>query len=309
MKLHSLSISGLATMNLHALNNEGSEGNALMTRMVEIVDENGNNHTVNAVSGDMFKHIQAEHLFHIAQESKLPLCKPCETFNANRIRVDRGYSEEVASSSEYEAAKKAGRMDSFNLGKVIERCVIDDCEGNLLTDWAGSKSLARKSCIEFGWVVGRPETTRTDSYFHVKFQPEGREKVTGQSESAEGQIPFHRPASSGQYAVVLNLDLFRVGRNDITMAYVLDGNERQKRIKSLIQSVLYTFIKPTGAHRNTQNPHIVNFEGVVAMSTSTVPAPTISALNSKYPDEIARIAASLNRLSENAITVETFKSL
>ena len=45
MKLHSLSISGLATMNLHALNNEGAEGNALMTRMVEIVDENGENHS------------------------------------------------------------------------------------------------------------------------------------------------------------------------------------------------------------------------------------------------------------------------
>lgn len=140
-------------------------------------------------------------------------------------------------------------MDSFNLSKVIERCVIDDCEGNLLTDWAGSKSLARKSCVEFGWVVGRPQTTTTESYFHVKFQPEGREKVSSAGKSAEGQIPFHRPASSGQYAVVLNLDLFRIGMNDITLVYAIDNTERQKRIKALLQSVLYTFVKPGGAHQ------------------------------------------------------------
>lgn len=33
----SLSISGLITMELHALNNEGAEGNTMMTRMVDIM--------------------------------------------------------------------------------------------------------------------------------------------------------------------------------------------------------------------------------------------------------------------------------
>jgi len=50
----SLSISGLLTLELHALNNEGAEGNTMMTRMVNIIDQQGRKHTVNAVSGDMF---------------------------------------------------------------------------------------------------------------------------------------------------------------------------------------------------------------------------------------------------------------
>ena len=54
MKINSISISGLLTLNMHALNNEGSEGNYLQTRMVEIVDEKGIAHSVNAISGDMF---------------------------------------------------------------------------------------------------------------------------------------------------------------------------------------------------------------------------------------------------------------
>ena len=68
MKINSLSISGLLTLNMHALNNEGSEGNYLQTRMVEIVDVDGAAHSVNAISGDMFKHIQADHLYSIAGE-------------------------------------------------------------------------------------------------------------------------------------------------------------------------------------------------------------------------------------------------
>jgi len=45
----SLSISGLLTLDLHSLNNEGSEGNTMMTRMVDTIDEKGNKHTVNAI--------------------------------------------------------------------------------------------------------------------------------------------------------------------------------------------------------------------------------------------------------------------
>lgn len=309
MRLHSLSISGIITMNLHALNNEGSEGNTMMTRMVEIVDKDGKNHTVNAVSGDMFKHIQAEHLFMEAKTDSLPLCKGCETFDANRIVRDIEYAEQVKSLPEYREAESKGEINPFNLSKVLERCIIDDCEGILLTDWAGSKSLARKSCIEFGWVVGCPNNTRTDSYFHVKFDPAGRKKVAGEGTTAEGQIPFHRPASSGQYAVVVNVDLYKVGRNDITLAYV-DGVNRQARIKALLKSVLNTFVKPTGAHRNTQHPHILNFSGIVATSLSTLPAPVISGLNPNYREEIKKIAENLNRTTTNSpITITTFDGL
>jgi CRISPR-associated protein Cst2 len=296
MKLHSLSISGLATLNMHALNNEGAEGNTLMTRMVEIVDENGENHTVNAISGDMFKHIQAEHLYNLAGEQGLNLCQGCKVFSANRICEDESFTKSFTKDTQ----------DSQVLATALNTCVMDDCEGILITN--NNKSIARKSVVEFGWVVGRPNSTKTESYFHAKYVPEGRETGSGSGENL-GQNIFHRPASSGQYAVVLNLDLFRVGMNDITLAYTIEKTEREKRIKALLQSILYTYIKPSGAHRNTQNPHIVNFEGIIATSSSTVPAPTISALNSNYPDEIEGIALALNRIAQGAINTYRFDSM
>ena len=296
MRLHSLSVSGLATIDLHALNNEGAEGNALMTRMVEIVDEEGNNHTVNAVSGDMFKHIQAEHLYRLAREDGLGLCEGCKVFSSNRICGDDSFTGSFDRSTQ----------DSQVLRQALGKCVLDDCEGILIT--TNNKSIARKSVVEFGWVVGRPQNTRTESYFHAKYVPEGRGSGSGTGENL-GQNIFHRPASSGQYAVVLNVDLFRVGLNDITLTYAIDSEERKKRIRALLRSVLYTFIKPSGAHRNTQNPHIVNFEGVVAMSGSSVPAPTVSALNPDYGQQIGEIAANLNRISPDAILTHSFNSL
>jgi CRISPR-associated protein Cst2 len=296
-------------MNLHALNNEGAEGNTLMTRMVEIVDGEGQLHTVNAISGDMFKHIQAQHLFHEAKLSGLPLCAGCMQFDANRIARDSELAEQVEKSPEYVEAKGNGKTDSYNLSRVLQACAVDDCEGILLTGWAGSKALARKSCIEFGWVVGRPANTRTEMYMHAKYVPEGRGTGSG-SEQNLGQNIFHRPASSGQYAVVLNVDLYRVGRNDITLYYDLENEERLKRIQALLKSVLYTFIKPTGAHRNTQHPHILDFTGVVSTSTSSVPAPTVSALKDDYEKELKLISQHLNSLySEKYVDVYGFIGL
>lgn len=302
MKLHSLSISGIVTMNLHALNNEGSEGNTMMTRMVEIVDKDGKNHTVNAVSGDMFKHIQAEHLFMEAKSNNLPLCEGCVTFDANRICADESFTKNDSFTTE--------TKDSEIISEAIKKCVVDDAEGILITSEIGRKgrSIARKSSIEFGWIVGCPDNTRTESYFHAKYVPEGRGKGSGAGENL-GQNIFHRPASSGQYAVVVNVDLYKVGRNDITLAYV-DGVQRQDRIKALLKSVLNTFIKPTGAHRNTQHPHILDFSGIVTTSLSTLPAPVISGLNPNYREEIKKIAENLNRTTTSSpITVTTFDGL
>src|SRR5208337_5272812 len=91
MRIKSLSVVGLLTLDMHALNNEGTEGNTMMTRMVDIVDASGQKHTVNAISGDMFKHIQTGHLIQEALESGLPLCDGCQRFDANRICADESF--------------------------------------------------------------------------------------------------------------------------------------------------------------------------------------------------------------------------
>jgi len=302
MKINSLSICGLVTLDLHSLNNEGAEGNYMQTREVQVVDEQGQLQPVNAISGDMYKHIQAEHLFYLAKQQGLPLCQACAKFDANRIVADN----EFAASFGPEAS------NTQILTGAIQTCVMDDLEGILITSTIGGKkrSIARKSTVEFGWIVGKPADTRTESYFHVKFDAKERAKGSTDDTGANvGQNIFHRPASSGRYAVVLNLDLFRVGRNDITMEYVLDDDARLKRCQALISSVLLTFVKPNGAMRNTQNPHIVGFDGVTAFSKTTLPAPTMSALNSKYREEIASISTTLNGLIEDSIETRTFNSL
>ena len=91
-----------------------------------------------------------------------------------------------------------------------------------LVDFRGETVDCAKVVCEFGWVVGRPESTVTASYFHAKYVPEGRGKGSGAGENL-GQNIFHRPASSGQYAVVLNVDLYKIGRNDISLEYAKYG--------------------------------------------------------------------------------------
>ena len=299
----SLSISGLITLELHALNNEGAEGNTMMTRMVDIIDQEGRKHSVNAISGDMFKHIVVEHLLNESRTAGLPLCSGCAVFNANRICAD----QEFMNTADWDKET----LDSVILGGVLRRCTIDDCAGILITGKIGKdRSIARKSCFEIGWIVGRPGAVTTDSYFHAKYVPEGRGGGSGQGENL-GQNIFHRPASSGQYAVVVNLDLYKVGRNDITLAYDIDEPARRRRVSALLRGVLSAFVKPTGAHRNTQNPHVVDFEGVITTSTSSLPAPALSALNKDYETELDRIAAALNSLSTAAsnIVVRRFAGL
>ena len=83
----SLSISGEISLNLHSLNNEGGEGNQIITRQVTIVDKEGVVHTVNAISGDMFKHIHAAHQTNYCIEKKLPLSSLAKLGSPDRINA------------------------------------------------------------------------------------------------------------------------------------------------------------------------------------------------------------------------------
>ena len=301
--VYSLSISAQATLNMHSLNNEGGEGNQITTRMVNIVGEDGKLHNVNAISGDMLKHIQAEHLFRLLSGQKnVPLCAGCREFNANRISADAGYGKAIE-----------GKSDAEAITLLLESCALDDMAGNLIT--AGNRSIPRKSVAEFSWVVGLPELTTTDSYFHVKYASERSAKARAAESEEEqrkanlGQAIFHRPASSGVYALVTNFEMARIGFNDITQIYAVDETQRAARYRALLESVLYTFIEPNGAMRGTQNPHIVDFKGVVAISSDVVPAPTMSPINSGYRGQLQGIQKALEKVRPGAVTLNEFDSL
>jgi CRISPR-associated protein Cst2 len=302
--IYSVAISGRAILDLHALNNEGSEGNQLNTREVYIVTGNGRKPEparVNAISGDMLKHIQAEHFRRLAQHYNLPLSKGAQIGNANRINWD---FENVAEQKIGNDEKDHQLMD-----RIITVCALTDVAGILVT--TGKKSTPRKSLVEFGWTVGIPGITKTQSYLHTKYVADsGLEKKSTEGSNL-GQNLFHRPASSGVYAVVCHIELARVGYNDIAQHYPaeLTDDERRQRGRALLESVLYTFLQMDGAHRNTQAPHVVDFEGVVTTSAGVVPAPVFSGLHAEYRMQVERIASNLNSLHPEIITVRPFDSL
>ena len=322
----SLSIAARAVLNLHSLNNEGGEGNQIQTRMVNVFAD-GRLHSVNAISGDMFKHIQSEHLHRLAVQAGLPLSIGARLFNANRINydldIDKGFLNQLKEAKSNAAeldlilqrchANAAGsirRENAAELDLILQRCAVTDMAGALIT--AENRSLPRKSVVEFGWVVGVPGSVKTDSYFHVKFESERGGGSAGVDESGSitgKQTPFHRPASSGVYAIVVQVEAARVGFNDISQRYAIDAEQRQKRLRALLESVLYTFIEPAGAMRTAQNPHILDVSGVISVSSNVLPAPCISPLKDDFVADVQRVANSLNELHPGAIELFSFASL
>jgi CRISPR-associated protein Cst2 len=304
----SLSIAARATLDMHSLNNEGGEGNQIQTRMVDIVDHKGELHNVNAISGDMLKHVLMDHFYQQARAHHLSLCQSCQSFNANRINADKDFIKRT---------ERDKVSDADFIDQVLQACAIDDVAGILVTE---KRSLPRKSITEFGWVLGLPGKVSTNSYFHAKYVAE--RSVEKRAEDADnqktganlGQSIFHRPASSGIYAIVCHLELSRIGYNDIKQTYAIDEAERQHRASLLLESILYTFIELNGAMRSSQLPHLVALEGVLTTSTGVMPAPLISPLiggddSNIYREQVQNIAAALNGDRGEQVKVDLFDTI
>jgi len=288
--VYSVSISGLLSWQLHALNNEGNEGNQSLTRRYYIIQKGMNEpEYVNGISGDMLKHIQAEHLHRIALETGLPLSEGGKRFNPDRIGYDLDNALPVFTDKEADLAVKTAQ--------VLQRCAISDLEGFMVTEKKG-QTLKRESVIEFGAVVGLPTFVKTQSYFHAKY-------------GVDNPTPFNVQISSGLYATVTHLEAFRIGYNPHSFDYGIELSERKKRLDALLKSVLYTYLQPNGAKRNTHLPHPDYFGGVISVSTRRCPAPMISPLQMEsYERQIESLASTLNRLNgEGTIHLFPFDDL
>jgi CRISPR-associated protein Cst2 len=299
--IYSLSLCAEIVLDLHNLNSEGTEGNQQQTRMVHIVDKDGNRRIVNAISGDMFKHIFVEHLTPLLEQANQPLSTGARVLNPDRITIDPGFKEAI----------KGKKQGSAIQDEMLKRCAVTDIAGTLLTE---GNAVPRKSCVEFGWAVGVPLKTFSEQYFHVKYDPESRAKSAGQDDRGEGTVAgkqaiFHRPANSGVYAFICHMELSRIGVNDITRTHAISEEDCGKRQRAAIQALLATLIKPSGAQRNTQNPHIVDCRGIVSTSKSHLPAPTVSPLSDAYRDQMIEIAETLNKLAPGSVDAKHFDSL
>ena len=189
---------------------------------------------------------------------------------------------------------------------------VCDLHGILITDKVGdnknSTNTPRKSCVEYGWTIGIPSQNGTESYIHTKLVPNAGGQGSGTS-SNEGQNIFHRPANHGTYAFVCNIDAYRVGFNDMSRTYAITDEQRQARYKAVIQSLISSIINPRGAMTSTQKPHVTDFKGVVTYTTSLVPAPTVSAINENYREEVEKVTTTLNRLENDSVHAKKFDSI
>lgn len=300
-QVYALSLCGRLILDMHALNNEGTEGNQMLTRQVTIADDAGKLHTVNAISGDMLKHIQAEHLIYVALKDNLPVCEPCRRLDPNRIAADKEFTKRVNKKKDAEVTDE-----------ILKACAITDMEGTLLTE---GRSTPRNSVIEFGWLVGLPDMTRTESYIHLKRVADPGEQAGGEAANL-GQNIFHRPANSGVYAAIVHVEVARIGFNDFTRTYPIEPVDREKRYQALLKSLFYTFLQPNGAQRNTQLPHIVGFSGVIGVAHVPCPAPTVSPLLEGYQDQMSKIAETMSKIvgpdgddKEKAVETKPFSGL
>jgi CRISPR-associated protein Cst2 len=297
--IQSVSLCAEITLALHNLNSEGTEGNQQQTQMVHVVDAAGNRHSVNAVSGDMFKHIYVQHLTAILRARGEPLSAGAAAGSPDRITVDPEFKSSIKGKGAVEVQTE-----------MLTRCAVTDVAGTLFTE---GMTVPRKSCAEFGWVVGIPDKVHTEQHFHVKFERE-RRKVASQTPRGEGTIAgsqavFHRPASSGVYALVCHLELSRIGVNDVSREPVVSRDARASRQRAAVQALMATLIKPAGAQTNTQSPHILNCSGVVTTSSSYLPAPMLSPLSDGFRESIGSIAETLNRVTPEAVHAHLFEGL
>lgn len=282
--VYSISMSGLMSLQLHALNNEGNEGNQSMTRRYYIVEKgDAEPKFVNGISGDMLKHIQSEHLHRIAIDEGLALSEGGKQFHSDRIGYDLDVNLPVFTANETDLKTKTE--------KVLQLCTLSDLQGFMVTEKRG-QTLKRESVIEFGTVIGIPSFVKTQSYFHAKY-------------GTENPTPYNVQVNSGMYATILNVEAFRIGYNPHTFKYAIDLSERKKRLDALLKSILYTYLQPNGAKRNTLLPHPDYFEGTIAISTRRCPAPMISPLESDYQRQIESLAQTLNRIN-GAETIHLF---
>lgn len=321
---YSISIIGEVSWQLHALNNEGNEGNQTLTRRYYIFEQDDSElKYVNGLSGDMLKHIQAEHLHRIAMDENLNLSEGGKRFDPDRVsydlaekilelpklnieltkaegklakakvkkneteikkannelkkiqkQIDDAPSEIESLNEKIKSAKKTAentkaeddKKELKNLedklkkqkellkeelslkesnNEVIKICALSDLEGYMVTA-KGSNSLKKDSIIEFGTVVGIPSKVKTQNYFHAKYKP------------GKSPVPYNTQVSSGLYATVLNIEAYRIGYNQLTLDYAIDKDERKKRLDALLKSVLYTYLQPNGAKRNSNLPPQVN---------------------------------------------------
>jgi len=303
--MKSLTLAGRWNVNLHNLNNEGTEGNFIQPRTVTVVQRTAERdgeepepslHAVNAISGDMMKHIHADYFRQIAlddgaddlenYDGHLPLSSNSIVLDPNRISTEAEMAEML---------KDKNKENKEIIDYVIKNCALTDVHGILMT--AKKRMLPRKSRVEFGWVVAVPKVSQTDHFIHVKYARENATKYSNEKdETNKGQALFHRPASSAEYAFIAHVETDKIGLNEITLKSPISEEARRVRVNAVLRALVQTLMHPYGAGRSQQAPHVGGFQGALITSNSRIPASTVSPLEDDFMDQANETVKHMNRL-------------
>lgn len=318
-KVQNLSLVGRLTINLASLNNEGSEGNATQPRSATIVQD-GQLYSVPVISGDMLKHWHAAHLSKIAQDRSLPLSSNSDRRNPdpNRIKSELNNLEWVLQNMPeakgLKGAIKGGDRQPIETAlyrEVAKGCIVTDAHGLLITEIApkdesgkdaftASVAVARTSRVQVGFMVGVPSKSATRHYFHTKFVSTRTGVQAREGSSNEGQNIFTRPATSAEYAVVINIDLAGLGFDDASNDYVVSAEDLSARQRAVLDALSYTLMHQPGANSSQQFPHIMDFKGAIVTSANKLPAPTISPLKEDYLSVLQSLVNTANLMNRNS---------
>ncbi|SMO75146.1 DevR family CRISPR-associated autoregulator [Fodinibius sediminis] len=317
-KIQNLTLVGRLSINLASLNNEGTEGNATQPRTATIVDE-GELYTVPVISGDMLKYWHVKHLCAIAQDRELPLSEnnARKNPNPNRLKAELAKHEwvveNIPEAEDWSGKLKNEKKDALEqelYRLVAESCTVTDAHGLLITEVApsdksgdnvfkGSVAVSRTSRIQTGFMTGIPRKNATGHYFHAKYVSKRTGIKSRDTSGNEGQNIFTRPATSADFAVVINVDLAGLGFNDAANEYVVDEDEQAKRKKAVLDALSYTLMNQPGANSSQQFPHIMGFEGAITTSTNRSPAPSASPIKEDYLDTLEGLVNNINKMNED----------
>ncbi len=281
-------------LNVHDLNNEAVAGNVTDIRIMEFLNENGDKQEAPAVSGRMLKHWHYEIMRKLGIEQNLSFCDSCkigEPVRPATFTIDNVLSHQ-------EAIDKGAE-------EVVRNCIICDVHGFLSA--IGTTSERRSSRVMFSWLMP-VITSNSKQVIHSRvksgmgFKDKEKELSMGFKDKEKeliSQRPFSKSYVSGIYAFVSALDVERIGLLETklvnTNPYVVNDNDRKKRIKVAIDAYRYLISGQLGASLSHALPHGNPLE-ILAIYSEQGPLPfPISPMYSDY------VPKTVGLMPQNAI--------
>ncbi|GEM_PF-6987713 len=286
---YSISFMARATYNLHALNNEKTDGNSTLIRNVGIVVPNSDDNRkeyeiVNAISGNMFRHIFSSHLVNVARDMGLQISRPAIDGHPQRIWADLEFQDFL---------KGSPSIDEI-YDKLLTCTLTDICGMATLEE---EIQVTRHSLLHMGWVTGLPEITKSTLHQFLRARPKDR---------SIKPMPFSKGTASGIYAIELHAEIPRIGYNDKAQTYPAPI-DRQGRLRALLVALAYSVLQPLGASIASQLPHVLGVEGLFVVSSLYAKAPLVSPLNVDYRIRAEKQRELLSQISDNPDSMMSFR--